>query len=196
MIIGITGNTGSGKSEVSDIMAKKLGAFIINADHYGHVLLESDTEIANQIAMQISESVIAEDGSVIRSKLAEIVFSNPESLTKLNRITQGKMTRGIYDQIINGQKIYNNIIVDCALIYEWNILSFFDKIITVTANPDVRLDRLMTYRKILEETAVKQMTSQMDDAFKIERADIVIVNEGSKNELITRINEIISELEL
>ncbi len=196
MVVGITGNTGSGKTEVATILSKKTGGFTINADKYGHALLENDPEIAENIFNAFGETVIDQGGGVIRKKLAEIVFKNGASLTKLNRIMHDKMTRGIYDQIINGNRIYNLIIVDCALIYEWNILSFFDKVITVTANPDVRLERLLTFRKMLEEDAVMQMSSQMDDAIKVDLADYVIVNESSLEELEKDVEKIMKKLKL
>ena len=82
-IIGLTGGIGSGKSTVSQYLAE-LGAVVIDADKTGHEMLNSNTEIRQEIVASFGEEIVDPNGGIDRKKLSEIVFNQPESMARLN----------------------------------------------------------------------------------------------------------------
>ena len=93
-VIGLTGGIGSGKSTVSGFLAE-LGAVIIDADKVGHEALKPDTEVWREVVAAFGRQILTLDGDINREKLGEIVFRNPESLSKLNQIMHPRM----YDMV-------------------------------------------------------------------------------------------------
>ena len=84
-IIGLTGGIGSGKSTVAQFL-KELGAVVIDADKVGHEVLRSDAGVKQEVVAAFGKGVLTPDGSISRTKLGRTVFTNPESLPKLNMI--------------------------------------------------------------------------------------------------------------
>ncbi len=97
-ILGITGGIGSGKSTASQILGE-LGALVIDADLVGHKIYQPDTPAWREIVETFGEEVVASDGTIDRTKLGPIVFSAPEKLEALNKITHGKIYSYIRGQI-------------------------------------------------------------------------------------------------
>ena len=89
-VIGLTGGIGSGKSTVSRFLAE-LGAVVIDADKVGHEAFKPDTELWREVVAAFGKQVIAPDGNIDRKKLGEIVFGNPEALSRLNQIMHPRM---------------------------------------------------------------------------------------------------------
>ncbi|OGS36651.1 MAG: dephospho-CoA kinase, partial [Elusimicrobia bacterium RIFOXYB2_FULL_49_7] len=178
MILGITGNIGSGKSTVAMMLKEKVGGIIVDADAIGHHLLETNPEIQHQIRMAFGTDVMdSQSRAIDRRRLSRIVFDNLENLTTLNRIFHPHMLFEIRLSISRGLNVFRHAIVDAALIVEWNFQSELDFLISVTASPAIRLQRLMERRRLLEEDAVRMMEAQPPDDFKNSVADMVIRNE-------------------
>ena len=97
-VIGLTGGIGSGKSEVTRILAE-LGASVIDADEVGHQVYLPDNAAWREIVERWGERVLRPDRTVDRGRLAAIVFSDPRELARLNRIVHGRMFGMLREEI-------------------------------------------------------------------------------------------------
>ena len=89
-VIGLTGGIGSGKTTVSQFLAE-LGAVIIDADKIGHEAFKPNTKAWQEIVAAFGKPILTPNGDIDRIKLGETVFTNPESLSRLNRIMHPRM---------------------------------------------------------------------------------------------------------
>ena len=127
MKIAVTGNIASGKSTVSGIL-EELGYFKIDADKEAHLLYEEDPELLKELQQAFGDDVIR-DGVLDRKKLGGIVFSDPNELDKLNSIVHPRLHIRIKGLLQKDK----DVVLDAALIFEWGIQNWFDKVILVTA---------------------------------------------------------------
>ena len=108
LIVGLTGQTGAGKSTVSKIFAEN-GFSIINADNIARLVVEKGTKCLNEIIELFGSHILNSDGSLNRKALADIVFSDKKKLEMLNTITYPYITGEILNQINsfseNGKKL-------------------------------------------------------------------------------------------
>ncbi len=173
MLIGITGNIASGKSEVARLFGKA-GYTIYDADTLAHDLYETDKGLLKQLANEFGEQVLNENGSLNRSELGHIVFSSGEMLRKLNAIVHPKLLQYIQFKVFNA--LIEKTVLDAALIVEWEVHEYFDTVIVVTCDDDIRCERLMARNNLSEEEALSRMHSQMAQEKKVPFADYAIDN--------------------
>jgi dephospho-CoA kinase len=183
-VIGITGGIGSGKSTASQILGE-LGATVIDADLVGHKIYLPDTPGWREIVEAFGADVLAPDRTVDRSKLGPIVFSAPEALETLNKITHGKIYAYIQGQIdyIRQQRLADVVVVEAAILLEAKWESLVDQLWVVAAEIEVVIDRLQTYKNISEEQARARIAAQLSNADRVARADHVIWNNHGLTEL-------------
>ncbi len=179
MIIGVTGNTGSGKSSFARMLKELLPAALVDADVIGTHLRETNQDIQRKIIYEFGPDVMDENRLIDKKKLGKMVFSDPIKLTKLNQIFYPVMVYEVARELTRAMKLFNFIILDAALILEWNMKKEVDHLVVVTADKAVRLKRLMEERRMLEEDATERIEAQIDDREKIEAADTVVYNNGS-----------------
>jgi dephospho-CoA kinase len=182
--LGITGGIGSGKSTASQILGE-LGAFVIDADLVGHKIYQPDTPAWREIVAAFGESVLAPDRMIDRTKLGPIVFSAPEKLETLSRITHGKIYAYIQGQIdyIRDHDPDCIIAVEAAILLEAGWRSLVDQLWVVAASEDVVINRLQTYKQFSEVQARARISAQMSNVERIAQADQVIWNNDSLAEL-------------
>ncbi len=183
-ILGITGGIGSGKSTASQIL-DELGAFVIDADIVGHKIYQPDTPAWREIVETFGEDVVAPDRTIDRTKLGPIVFSAPEKLDALNKITHGKIYSYIQGQIdyIRDHDPNRIIAVEAAILLEAGWRNLVEKLWVVVASEDVVVNRLQTYKQFSEEQARARINAQMTNDERIAQADQVIWNNDGLPEL-------------
>jgi len=176
-IIGVTGGIGAGKSTASRILGE-LGATVIDADQVGHKIYLPDTPAWREIVEAFGPQVLAADRTIDRSKLGPIVFSAPEALATLNRITHGKIYAFIQGQIdyIRQRQLADVIVVEAAILLEARWESLVDQLWVVAAEVEVVIDRLRTSKNFTEEQARARIAAQLSNAERIAQADKVIWN--------------------
>ncbi|MEO0292877.1 MAG: dephospho-CoA kinase [candidate division WOR-3 bacterium] len=184
MIIGITGNTGVGKTEVSKFF-KNWGATIISCDEIGWEVLK-ESFVVEKIKSKF-EGVTTEDGKINREKLASIVFKDKKKLQELNKIVHPELLRRLKEAI---EKERNKIIVvDAALIFEWKIKDWFDFIILVISTTKNKYKRLLAQG--IEKGIIKgRLNSQLESRFLTKLSDFVIENNGTLKELEKKAREV------
>lgn len=183
-ILGITGGIGSGKSTASQILGE-LGAFVIDADLVGHKIYQPDTPAWREIVETFGEEVVAPDRTIDRTKLGPIVFSAPDKLEALNKITHGKIYSYIQGQIdyIRDSDPNRVIAVEAAILLEAGWRSLVEELWVVVASEAVVITRLQTYKNFSEDQARARINAQMTNDERIAQADQVIWNNDGLPEL-------------
>lgn len=184
ILIGLTGNIASGKSSVGKLL-KENGLPVIEADRIGWEILERK-EIIQEILDVFGN--ILKDGKVDRKKLGNIVFSNKRKLRIFNAIVHPPLLQKLKREI--DKRSGKVIVVNAALIFEWEIEHWFDKIILVTAEKKKRIDRLLK-NNLTRKEAIQRINSQMDEKEKIKKSDFIIENNGTKTQLKEKILSIL-----
>lgn len=182
LVIGLTGNIGCGKSSLSKIL-KENSLDIIDADIISREIM-NDQDILESVFETFGNSVKSIDGTLDRKKLGDIVFNSDEKLLSLNNITHPAIKNKIKKNIIDISMLGKNVaIVDAALLIEGGFLDIVDKLIVVTCNGDIQLNRVMKRDNLGREEVINRINSQMNQNEKAKFADYIIDNSGDINEL-------------
>ena len=176
--IGITGNIASGKSTVEKLIADK-GFSIIDADEICHDAIENNEKIINNIKIIFREfDILNDDKSISRKKLGEIVFKNGEYRKKLESIIHPYVNKKI-EEFIENHRNENLIFISVPLLFEAKMEAMFDRIILITADEKIRLERLIKRNNFNHEHALARIKSQMPQDEKTKLADFVIDNNSN-----------------
>jgi len=193
-VVGLTGGMGSGKSTVSQIMAE-LGAVIIDADKVGHEAYQAKTKTWQDVVAAFGKQVVAQDGSIDRKKLGAIVFGNPEQLERLNRVVHPRMFEMMKERIEQHRRQGIKVVVlDAAILFEANWTPLVDMIWVVIASEPVVVARAVARTGLPEDQIRARLRSQMSNEERIKRADKVIRNDGTIDELRVQVIDLCKQL--
>ena len=188
--VGLTGNIASGKSQVSRMLAER-GAVIVDADVLAREAVEPGSPGYERVVGRWGKDVLAPDGTIDRAKLRHLVFGDRDELEALNSIVHPGIARLRRARIAEGRASGATVLVYVApLLFERHIAREFDAIILVDAPRAVRLQRLVDQRGISMEDAVNMIASQMPAELKRARADYVIENDGTVQELERQVDDV------
>lgn len=191
-IIGITGGIASGKSTVSLYLKEKHDAYIFDADKEAKALLQSSF-VKDKILQAFPN---LEDFSP--KSIAEEVFKNSESQSKINNIIHPMISDLIIERINEKKDLHNFFVIDAALIIESGIFEQHQKsgakLILVKADEQIRLKRAIHRNNLEEETVKDRIRLQMNDDEKSKYSDYIVENNSSKFELFSKIDEIITKI--
>lgn len=171
-IIGLTGGIGSGKTTVARYIASQ-GIPVYIADEEAKKVMNTP-DVVSLVAKAFGDSVL-ENGVINRQKLAQLVFNAPEKLQQLNNIIHPKVKQDFENWV---QKYHNHpfVIKEAAILFESGSYQFCDKIITVTAPENVRLQRVMSRDSVTKNQVLARMQNQWKEEEKIALSDYVIQN--------------------
>ena len=188
--LGITGGSGSGKTTVSDIFRKE-GIDVIDTDIVARIIVEPGKPALDEIKDYFGQEYITPAGTLDRKKMAALVFSNPDKRLRLNEITHKYISQYVDEYIHN----YTGDIIgiDGAVLIESGIGEGCDYILSVIADKEERIKRIIMRDSISEETAKKRIEAQKNDDFYIENSDYIVYN-NSKDELINQVCKIIKDI--
>lgn len=176
LIIGLTGQTGAGKSTVSEIL-EKYGCYHIDADKVAHEILENDKEVQEKLKERFGEDITGADGKIDRKILATRAFADKDSTLALNAITHPAVNNEIQNIILK-QKEYGTkaVIIDAIALFESGEAKICDYTVAVIAPRDVRLERIIARDKISVSRANERINAQKDESFFTLNADYIINN--------------------
>jgi len=177
MVIGLTGDFGSGKSTVA-AMFKSCGAKIIDADKIGHLLLKPKTAVYKRLIRAFGRNILSADNSIDRVKLADIAFSRRESLRKLNNIMHPEIIHIIKAKLAKAGK--KTTVIDAALLIESGLDNCVDRIVVVKLNRVVQMNRLLNKGFSERCKILARIKAQMPIGKKLLKADFIIDNNGTK----------------
>ena len=177
MRIALTGGIGSGKSTVSRLLAEK-GAVIVDADAIAREIVEPGEPALEEIRVAFGPEVIDADGSLRRSRLAQIVFDDPEALARLNAITHPRIAARSAE-LLESAPADAVVVYDMPLLVEQGpqALTGWDAIVVVDAPDEVRLERLVA-RGVDREDGQRRMAAQVTRDARLAAADHVVDNSG------------------
>jgi dephospho-CoA kinase len=179
-VIGLTGGIGTGKSTVTQMLAK-LGAAVIDADKVGHQIYLPDLPAWREIVDTFGAEVLNTDRTINRQALGKIVFADPEGLRRLNRIVHPKMFDRMVELIaeVRAQGSVKAVVVEAAVLIEANWTPLVDQVWVVVASEAVVVERLAKQRHLSPEQVRTRIAAQLPDDERLKHAQVVIRNDGS-----------------
>ena len=189
-VIGLTGGIGSGKSTVSQYL-QELGAVVLDADKVGHEAYKPNTETWREVVGAFGNQMLATDGEIDRKKLGRIVFSDPEALARLNQIMHPRM----YDMMKARIEEYRQqgvevVVLEAAVLLEAGWTPLVDEVWVAVASVPAVVKRAKERTGLPEEQIRARIHSQLSTEERVKHADVVINNDGSLDELKTKVEEL------
>jgi len=187
IIIGVTGNIGSGKSTVCQILAQ-LGATIIDADKLAHETYKPHSKTWQELITAFGKNIVKANQEIDRQKLGQMVFSDPDALAKLNQIVHPGVYHLAQERIetYRCQKL-KAIIVEATLLLEAGWTDLVDKVWLIIAPQDVAIQRLIHHKGIPEAQILNRLKSQMPTQEKMRCADEILYNDGTIPQLEAKV---------
>lgn len=183
LIIGLTGQTGAGKTTVGKLFTER-GAAIIDADIIARDTLDGSIECLADLVLEYSTEIITPDGTLNRKKLAKICFSDKDRLRRLNEITYPHIIRNIEDKM-NEMCVgdVSFLVLDAPTLYEAGLQARCDTVVAVLADEEVRCARIIARDGLTEEEARTRIGAQKKDDFYLSRADHILKNNEDEDAL-------------
>ena len=196
VVIGVTGNIGSGKSTVCQILAK-LGAAVIDADRLSHEAYEPHSQSWQRIVATFGKDILKSDEEIDRQKLAQVVFSNPTALTRLNHIVHPKAYSMAKERIETYRRQgLRAVALEAALLIEAKWTRLVDQVWLVVASEATVIHRLKEGKATNQSEVLARLKSQMPAEEKAKYADEVVYNDGDLNQLEARLTQLWNELDI
>lgn len=191
--IGLTGGIGSGKSSVAKLLRQE-GVEVIDADAISHFITQKNSPGLALVVKEFGKDVLDQGGELNRKKLGEMVFSDKKKLFSLEKILHPLIREEatIRRQALALKKI-PYAIYDVPLLFEKNLAKDFDKIIVVTCSEQQQIDRIIKRDKLSLEDVKKRLSAQIPLEEKTKKADFVIENSGSLEELKSKVKDLMNK---
>ncbi len=190
--IAVTGGLASGKTTVCRIL-KELGAYTVDADTIVHQLLSLKSDIEKNVIELLGAEIISGD-QIDRTKVADIVFKNPNLLKALEQILHPEVQKVIdqeYEQVASRVPLF---VAEVPLLFEANLQPHFDTVIAVTANPAHTRERFAA-KTGYDPTEYDRRTSRLlPQEEKARRAHYHLLNNGTIEELKKNVKQIYENL--
>lgn len=192
LMIGLTGNIGSGKSTVAKLLAEQ-GARVIDADVLAREATD-DAGVLAEIAATFGQHLVT-DGSLDRAALADVVFSDEGRRRQLNGIIHPFVRRRAAELAAGYREAGEQVVVqDIPLLFEGNMQDRFDRVFVVTAPLETRLERVRQRSGLTDEEFRRRDAAQLPLEQKAALADFVIDNSGEPEELRGQVEKTWREL--
>ncbi|WP_291314676.1 dephospho-CoA kinase [Corynebacterium sp. UBA2622] len=192
--IGLTGGIGSGKSTVAALLAEA-GIPVVDADQVARDNMEPDSPVLDEVAREFGEDILRADGSLDRAELARRAFATPEATARLNAIThpaiREESERRLAELEHGGAEA---AVYDMPLLFELGLDSTMDLNVAVHTDAEVRVARLVEKRGLEESDVRNRIDRQIGDAERQARADVVLDNNGTPEELEQQVERLVSRI--
>jgi dephospho-CoA kinase len=190
--VGLTGGIGSGKSTVSRRLAE-LGAVVIDSDVLAREVVEPGTPGYAAVVAAFGPSVLAQDGALDRPALARVVFADHDLRQVLNGIVH-PLVRQRAASIAAAAPADAIVVQDVPLLVETGLADAFDMVVVVDAPDEQRVDRLVEDRAMSPEQVRDRISAQADRRQRLEAADFVLDNSGTRAALLAQVDHLWTQL--
>lgn len=190
VVLGLTGGTGCGKSTVAAHWAKQ-GAAVIDADQTAREIVMPNKPALAELAAAFDD-ILCPDGSLNRKKLGCLVFSDPEKLHTLNRITHTYIIQAIKEKLAQLQN--ELIVIDAPLLLECELDDLCTACAAVLAERSVRMQRIMARDGLSSEQAAARIDAQPVDSFYKARCRFIMHNNGDIKALLCAADAVLEAL--
>jgi dephospho-CoA kinase len=188
LLVGLTGGIGAGKSTVTGMLAER-GAVILDADAFAREAVRSGTEGFRRVVERFGKGIVAPDGELDRSKLAAIVFNDPQALSDLEAIVHPEVRRMIADGITANLDGDGVVVLVNPLLIEMGTHRDCDVVVVVSVSPQTQVERSVA-RGMTEEDVRARLAAQLPLEDRARQADVLIDNEGTLEELSSQVGHL------
>ena len=192
--LGLTGGIASGKSEVSRILTQK-GIPVVDADQVAREVVIPGSQGLSQVVKEFGDSILSPDGSLDRTKMGKLVFTDPNKLKQLEMILHPLIQARV--KKLRQQLLEKQVAVafyDVPLLFEKRLQDQFDGILVVWCPPQQQLQRLILRDGLSESQAQRRIDLQLSIDEKKNQADWVIDNSGPVDRLPEKVSEILQKI--
>lgn len=186
ILVGLTGGIGSGKSTVSEMLAAR-GAVIVDADAIVREIQEPGSPVIDQLVEAFGPSVVDSSGALDRQAMANIVFTDPDALKKLNGIVHPAVGAEMNRRVLDQRETHNVVVLDIPLLTE-NPREGLQGRIVVDVPEELQIERLVEFRGFSEDDARARMSRQATRAERLSKADFVVDNSGTREDLVAQVD--------
>ena len=188
-VIGLTGQTGAGKSVVRTFLEEK-GIPCVDCDLVAREVTAVDSPALMALCEVFSTDILTPEKALDRKKLGSIVFSDKEKLNLLNKTIFPFIIDEIKRKISECEGV---VVLDAPTLFESGCDKLCSLKIAIVADQDVRLERIVSRDGISKEDAKKRIDSQLSEEFFRENCDVVVENNGDINLLEKTIEKLVEE---
>lgn len=185
-VIALTGGIGAGKSTVAQYFSE-LGAVVVDADHLARIAIERGSEGFDEVITAFGQSIIS-NGDIDRKALAAIIFNDPKAKADLEAIIHPRVQR-LFTQAVAESNPSIQMIYEIPLLVETDAARKFDFVITVEAEEDLRVSRLLSRGMFISDIKAR-LANQAPPQARIDLADAVIQNDGDEDHLLRQVENL------
>ncbi len=186
--LGLTGGIGSGKSTVSEMLARR-GALIFDADVEAKEIMASNPEVRRELIEAFGQETFDDEGQLDRAYLASRVFASEEEVARINAIVHPRVHAAFEELADRGRQEGKSLVVyEAALIFESGADELVDAVAVVDAPEETRIARSMARDGSTREQVMARMRHQVPAEVLRDRADYLIDNSGNLRHLETEVN--------
>ena len=189
-LIGLTGQSGAGKSTVAEVFVK-LGAYVINADKIVAELYNAGSPCLKAVAAEFGQDTIRADGTLDRRLLAQRAFASRERTDALNRLVHPFVTARLLELLRGAEGM---VVFDAPQLFEADADVICDAVVAVTADKDIRVNRIIKRDSLSEEQAMLRVNAQYGEEYFRARADYIIENNFDEESLRTQAEKVYNKL--
>ncbi len=193
--VAITGGIGSGKSTAANMLAKKPGVHVLNADEEAKRLMIEDQRLRTVLVERFGSETFLNDGSLNRTGLAAKVFDDPEELQGLNALVHPAVRAALVRSIDQAQKDGVLLFVyEVALIKEIDVANILDNVVLVDAPVETRIARVMARNDVSRNDVLARIQHQVSPEELRALADYIIENDGDVDSLQESVDSLYASL--
>ncbi len=190
MLIGLTGQTGAGKSVAAQLCRKK-GLFVVDCDEVAHYVIQTQ-ELKEKLLSVFSDEIILPDGSIDRKQLAAEAFSNRESTDKLNRTVLPFISKEVMR--ITAEAKTDAVVLDAPTLIESGLDRNCSIVLAVVADEKIRMQRIIRRDNLTDSEAVSRIRAGRDENFYRAHNAKIIFNNKTEEEFINNFEDILKDV--
>jgi dephospho-CoA kinase len=187
-MVGLTGGIGAGKSAVADRLAEH-GAVVIDADRLARAAVAPGTDGLAEVVAVFGDGVLTADGALDRHALASRVFGDDGARRRLEEIIHPRV-RARTAELVAAAPADAVVVNDVPLLVEAGLARAYEVVVVVLADDETRIGRLVADRGMTRDQALARIRAQATDVQRRAVADVVIVNDGTREALRRRVDEV------
>ena len=192
MLIGLTGQIGAGKSTAAGILAGT-GAHIVDADLIGKEVVDRSPQLRAKLGRRFGLEIFDKRGHLKRRRLAQLAFASEETKRALNGLVHPYLLKELRKQARVAVKKHDLVVIDAALLLYWQMDREVDFVLVIHASRRTRFAR-MAKRGISEADALARQKAQLPYREFQKRADRMILNNGTREQLRTKLIRLLSSI--
>ncbi|NVD05681.1 dephospho-CoA kinase [Vibrio sp. JPW-9-11-11] len=187
-VVGLTGGIASGKTTVANLFQQQFGIEIVDADVVAREVVEPGSAGLNAIVERFGGQILTEQGSLNRTQLREIIFSQPDEKRWINTLLHPMIRERMLQQLRDVQSPYALLVI--PLMVENNLQSLANKVIVVDVEPEIQIARTIQRDNVDAKQAESILASQATREQRLAIADYVIKNSTENQKLLPQITEL------